>query len=546
MDAMIALLIGEISEILNYDIRATGVQSHTYFRRMELDYKNYYWSYKGWPHTRNNIPNYIPRYPREDSDAYSQRVSRAYPVNFSRALINKTVSAVWTEVVNRDGIAAGSDERLFEMDCNMQGRSLDSIMRFAARATYYHGFHLLLMDSLSEDDLTNGSWIYDQAAYMLKGDRLGLPYLASYNANSILDWGYDRFGNLNYVVLLDLPDEYLYGTRADSGLASNYRVITPLNIYTVRQDRVAENINFVIRKYPHILSDYGIMPIVPMVGEDDEKCPFTCASGISEIAGADQAIVNYMSLRDDVFHKQTFGQLIIQAANDDDIREIKTGTTSVLRYPPEMNPPAYIAPPPQVIEGLNSGIESAVTQIQRITDQRFSDTGQETSASSKAWDFHNQEFGIVSMAKICQKAENRLFWMFQLAMKTIKYPDESGIQVHYGDAFDLKGAREFIDDYTAAVVGFLLPQHAQRVATWTAVTKLLPNLSPEDKTIISRQLDDMEKNNELGSPSMPGGLNPFDTTGQIEGNLENNGGGIKPASKPDNRLANQDAASPDV
>jgi hypothetical protein len=555
--------LGIIGNIIGKSIDYTnGIIPHRYFQKMRNWYKYYYWAYKGWPHTIWNmggvtqgtgtesgypgadaipIPTYIAKHPRETKEMYEARLSRIWPVNFSRAVINKTITAVWTENVVREGLDADDDFSSFVKNCDLMGTSIDKFMKFCARMTYVHGFHLVLVDSLPAE-----AWnVVKPLGTAAK--RMEFPYLSSYNANCIVDWGYDAFRQLRYVILLEQPDEYTY-QYGQPMINQTYRLVTPENIYLIQQERVIDtkggstSTKYKITKYNHILSDYGIMPIAIMVNEDDKRNPFGASSGISDLAKADQAIINYISLRDEVFYDQTFGQLIIQANQDDDIKEINTGTSTVIRYPEGMQAPQYIAPPPQVVDGLNSGIESAITQIQRITDQRFSDSGADTSAQSKQWDFHNQEFSIVSMAKVCELAENDIWRILALSTRKIKMPDEEPpVTAAYGDAFDLKGARQFIDDFTALTLSVALPPTAKRVGSWNAITKLLPNLSEDDKKKIKDELKKQaEFEEEMGPAMMMGAnntLNPFNLEDTVEGMGDNNNQGIPKLKKPDNRLA---------
>lgn len=530
--------ISTIASIIGKSIDVKqGIIPHHYFDKMKNWYKFYYLAYKGWPHTLT-LPEYVAKYPRETDVMYAARCSRVWPVNFSRAVINKTTTAIWTENVVRE-LDSTVDFSDFVKNCDLLGTTLDQFMKFCARMTYVHGFHLLLVDALPVDKVRNFVLPLGSAA-----KRVSFPYITAYNANCIVDWGYDDFRQLQYVLLLESPDEYTY-QYGNPMVSMTYRLVTPTAIFLIQQRRTVNKLGeteyvYNITKYKHVLSDYGIMPIHVMVNEDDKRSPFQSTSGISDLCKADQAIVNYISLRDDVFYAQTFGQLIIQANADDDIKELNTGTGTVIRYPPDMNEPSYIAPPPQVVDGLNSGIESAVSQIQRITDQRFSDSGADTSGQSKEWDFHNQEFSIVSMARVCELAENTIWRILSLATKKIKAPsDDLAVASKYGDSFDLKGARQFIDDLTALTLATNLPPTARKIGTWTAITKLLPNLSEDDKKKIDKELKEQAKmEQEMGQIGLSG-ANPFKLDETIQGYMDNENKGVTKLKKPDNRLVDK-------
>lgn len=539
-----SLTLAELANRYGINVsEGVAITGNDYYRKMQDWYKRYFFAFKGWPHTRDNIPNYIHKHPREHPDIYAARLKRAWPINFSRAITNKTITAVYTEQPQRVEIVNGSKMQMFVSDANLRGASLDSVMRQFLRYVYIHGFAVMLVDALPVG-YRPSTIMFDSSM-----DRLTYPYVATYNANCVVDWGYDTFRNLEYILLLERTFE---NDSVIDRVNMVFTLVTRDKIYRIRQQRKdgSSEVMHKIEEYDHVLSDYTMMPVVVGSMNRDEDDLFTPPSGITELSLIDQAIINYISLRDDIFYSQTYGQLILQAEADDDLKEINVGTAVVLRYPPEMNPPQFITPPSSAVDALNTGIENGVAQIQRISDQRFADVGADTSGLSKEWDFRHEEFGIFSLARIGEQVENDVFRILQLADKTLQMGEKSKIQSIYGSDFDLKGARAFIDDYTALVVTVDLPPTAKKCGDFTAITKVLKNLDEQEKTDIKSELEEraaleekigVQPGNAFQNVVTADPNNPVED--QVEGQTTNNNEGMDKVKKPDNRLQPKNKAA---
>jgi hypothetical protein len=536
-------LFEALSKEIGYSLTSCsgGIGGHPYRVIMDENYLFYYFSYMGWPHTKDNIVDYISKFPREDLQNYEARCKRAWPVNFTKVITDKTINPIFNQPIERTGIEQSSDENLFLKDANLHGESLDTVLKKALRCAYIHGVSLLLMDALPAN--------YEASTLETETDkrRLDLPYLAVYNAMCIWDWGYDEFMNLKYVVLVDNNRALEGGYNPNKCHVSTFRIVTRKNIYKITQSKRSMEetgmyFDYQAEVFEHVLAKHNIFPIIPISTMSDDEDLFVGPSGVAELALMDRAVINYISLRDQVLYSQTFGTLCIQADDTEHIKEINIGTSSVLTYPSGMNMPMFISPDSGLIPNLNSGIENTVAQIQRISDQRFSDVGADTSGQSKEWDFHNQEFGILAFAKMGEIAENKVWYAFALATNKIKKVGETpSIRAKYSDAFDLKGARQFIDDLTALMVGTqMMPPTAKRIGSEKAINKLLTP-TPDQMKMIKDELDELvEQEKQLAQQGLTDSNNPFlvdDVENKVAGQTTNNNVGLK----KDNRLKSKES-----
>jgi hypothetical protein len=546
-----------INALLDTDLNTALFTGNAYYQKQRPNYCNWWWSFRGFPDTVNFIPDYIPQYPREHPTIWKQRVDRILPVNFTKSITNKTLSAIFSaNQINRTGIVAGSADELFLNNCDLRGTGLSPFMRRAMRAAYIFGFSVVLMDFPSNTNMF---------LPLFGKSRMTYPYLSLFDPINVLSWGYGIDHTLKYLVLSEMNAGLAYGGVQNSNIGSlggstQFIVVTSELIYRVRQTAKPmvkstdlQTYDVVVESYKHALSEYGIMPLT-VLARPEEVCPFTSVSGVAEIAKIDQRIVNYNSLRDDILHGQAFGQLLIQADDEEAISEIRVGITSALRYPTGMNPPQYITPEASAVVNINATIENAIQMLERLIDQRLNSTGGSTASGvAKAWDFQQAEFSVIETAKIGEAAENDIWYKLAVIADDIKIGEPSKVLATFPNQFDLRGPREFIDDFTALHLGTELPPHALKIGTKTAIDKLMA-VRPEDEAIIEKQLDKMEKDTialatsgfippTLGSTGIQSGTNTTDTapTKQIAGMQDNNNVTLKDArakktkKKVDNR-----------
>ena len=472
-------------------------EKHDTYKRWESLWRYYEQSYCGGPWI--NRQDYIYQHPRESDQmtdsaigsSIRARRERAWFVNFNRFAVDSMVMTIWSNPISRETpsgwrTSAGKKNAeapfwdTFKKDVDRSGRGIDEFMRHCATWCQVFGVYHVLVDSPSRawQLSASGKGSIDSLQDVL--DIEAWPYFVPYSPLDVMNWGTTEAGKIWWVVL-----------------RSKHVIQVPFHkkIKTTVYRLVTKNRIFVFNEKGKLLTtsehNLGALPIVTLRWGAAPLGTMESSSALEEVAPINQACDNYRSLRDEGLYNQTFSQLCIASENPEDIKEIRTGTTSVIGYPPGLSPPMYISPDASQTEVLRAAIDDCRTEVFRTMYDRFYATreplrmSQAQSGTAQAWEFHRREFSIVDFARRLEEFERRIHrvrgaMITESSMEEVS--DDVIVTPAYPKEFDLNEPGKLLHRFaqTDEVFGEAVPAIARASGLKMVLPRVYPKLDDSE------------------------------------------------------------------
>ena len=302
---------------------------------------------------------YLMSHRLEDAEDYTERLDRAYFLNFC-----DTIPSLFNSFIFREKIERPADPDLDTFRTNIDQKG-SSISEFVKRAGYYSSIfgsiHALVDTPYFEKGKYSKRDVKENGIY---------PYASLIFPHQLRDWSLDRQGNFRWVII-----EQVYYSDADPNIERDeqlhYKLITR-DKWKVEDDKgnAATYDDGAPNSGPNAL---GIVPLVTMYHKDidDNKVG---ESMLKDIVFINRAILNWCSCIDEQIERQTFSQLIIPddgSSDDNDdtgdpLRQLST--SSIWTFPSESrHPPAFISPNTDNISVIWSLVLDHIKEIFRLS-----------------------------------------------------------------------------------------------------------------------------------------------------------------------------------
>jgi hypothetical protein len=154
--------------------------------------------YSGGERLRANASNYLVRRHREPSDIYLERLSRVFYENYIGSIIDWYAATL----IRREPavLIEGNDEKaksffnVFAKDCDLKGTRLSEFFRQRFVQTLVCGASYIAVDFPR---------MAGEALNRAEEDESGRSraYLVDYSADEVINWNYDAFGGLEWIVI---------------------------------------------------------------------------------------------------------------------------------------------------------------------------------------------------------------------------------------------------------------------------------------------------------------------------------------------------------
>ncbi len=387
--------------------------------------------------TPGQVEGNLFRHVRETNSDFDTRQKMSYYYNFCAPIIDIYTNHLFKQPVTEDwaNIKASVEKR--EDDIDKMGSSIQEYRIDLFNLSQVYGHMFTVVDSPKAQGTIRS--VQD------KIDQDQFPYFVNYHPQNIINWDLDRFGQLNWILILetenDNADPFAYSKEKKD--KSTYRLWTRMEWVLVNEEGKE------IERASHNL---GVVPV--SVTFDKKSKSLRNMLGISSIADISfiaRDVYNSSSELRQILRDQTFSFLTLQGKATD-YNQIEVGTNKGLLYPKDHLAPAYISPQSENAEVYFRHIDKQVTKMFQLAkleggSANQEQTAQRESGTSKAWDFNETNAALTTKASNMQDAEMKRWDIFARWEGKKSFEGE----VTYGDKFDIQSLNDDLEEAEKAL-----------------------------------------------------------------------------------------------
>ncbi len=254
----------------------------------KLDRKNREWSfysdtwellsvlYEGGAKLRANVDKFVVRRPKELYDVFYERIRRLTYQDILQACISWHLSKMFQEEPVVVGNTKNKDFDVFLSDCDHSGTSFNKFSRTILETMMLYRRAFILVDKPKADAVINIVTRQDEVAAGVH-----MPYLVVFDPRSVINWGLDKYGCLDWIVIksVNVNQEDAF---SDISVATDWMIYDKTNYYRYQfrsktqdgdslneyfdnnrqlgataQDTFAE----LVDTGPHVMADQNCVPI---------------------------------------------------------------------------------------------------------------------------------------------------------------------------------------------------------------------------------------------------------------------------------------------
>jgi hypothetical protein len=438
----------------------------------------------------------IFRYIKEGQQEFDQRIARAYRFNHTREaveLINKYIFKV-PATRSED---APKELQEFWKTATLGGLDINQFMKLVATRSSVGGRTWIFVDSNKTAEVVSRE---DEKAADIR------IYAYTVKQQNILDLGFDRLGQLNWVLVRETVRDDGDPIRSSGDVEEQFRLWEKNGWKLFKVVKQGRKVVIEMSEGTHELGFVPCFPVDHTIGEHRYSAPGL----IDDIAYLDRAVANYLSNLDAIIQDQTFSQLAMPAQGllpgDDKYNQLlEMGTKRIFTYDGEGGgQPVFLSPDPsqagvilQVINKIIGEIYHTIGAAGERTKQDNAVGIDNSSGVAKAYDFERMNSLLASKANSLENAENQLAKMVMAFHGHSNFEDEF---VQYPETFDVRG---LYDEFSISEQLMLVdaPKEVRREQMKQVVEKLFPQIK---KDLLERLHKDIEEWLEL-----PEGVDPL-------------------------------------
>jgi hypothetical protein len=401
------------------------LETHPEWRRNIGRWKFLIDSYMGGQEFRDG--KYLIAYQMESQEDYETRLDSTPYDNHVKAIIAIYNSFLFRDPPKRNLGSLANDPSLdaFMKDCDLDGRSFESVMRDISTYASVYGNVWVLLDKPPSNVST-------RAEELSQGIR---PYISIVTPENVLDWRFERqlsgIYNLTYLKLFE-------GTT--DGM-DTFRVYTPdtVEVWQMSDDEPQIKMQFV--------NELGRIPAVCVYGQRGAVKGIG-VSDVGDVADMCRAIYNELSEIEQVGRLTNHPSLV-----KDSQTQASAGAGSIIQVPTDAGPdfvkPYLLQPDGASLEGFLNSITNKVESIDRMSHMggiRSIET-RRLSGIGLSTEFQLLNARLAAKGDELEHAEEQIWrlyaqWQDTVFDGVIKYADSYNIQDKYNDMNNLKTAKE--------------------------------------------------------------------------------------------------------
>jgi len=434
--------------------------------------------------SKKNVEGNLFRHVRETDADFSTRVRMSYYYNFCSPIIDIYTNHLFKQVILEEW---GNIEKAVEArqdDIDRMDSSLDEYRSNLFNLTQVYGHMYTIIDTPTiKGTIVNLKDKQDQGAF---------PYFVDYHPQNITNWDLDRFGQPNWVMIMECennnPDPMSY--TKDNAIKKNYRLWTRTEwiLFDGDANEIGRGVH-----------NLGVVPIVCTFDKKSRTTRnFLGISAIADISFISRDVYNSCSELRQILRDQTFAILTLQGKANE-YNQIEVGSNKGLLWPEERERPGYISPQAENAQNYFEHILMQVTKMFQLAkleggSANQTQTGQQESGTSKAWDFNETNACLTQKAANMQDSEQKR-WDIFAKWEGQKEWDGS---VEYGRSFDIQSLNDDLDEAEKSMKLEMGKEFNKEIKKSIAKKKF-PRMAEEDMDKILDDIDASEGLDESGS-----------------------------------------------
>lgn len=422
--------------------------SHELYKLYCPEFDLYLSAYEGGPEFTNS--KNIWKHVRENVEDYKDRTDRVHYINYCEPMISFFTNFIFSESIDRN---AGGNQNWyndFSPNVNKKGENIDGFMSQVSDDMQIFGMSYVLVDApslpagVSEDNLS-----------VAEANTLELqPYWVLLKATEIVDWVVDDFDNYQYLKRMQMLNRVTSeGIRKIERYTEWYTtniVISEIDVTQPDKPLLLPKIQFDNR--------LGTIPIAVCRYKRSKRYPYMGNSFLRDFAANNREIMNLTSLIQEFLYRQCFNILAVESESNIPIADQEdgvVGSSNSLSYPKGAKAPAYITPPADPAQFLQSERSSIMAEMfKRAAQDTLNElfNGGKSSGFSQAQSFSKTVPFIANRADILEKMETTLM---QLTLKFIG-KDWDG-KIKYKDRYELTNLTDAITQLVSLGRDLMMP-----------------------------------------------------------------------------------------
>ena len=411
---------------VNIEKYVSVTSANNLYNQYKKRYQFYLESYMGGEEYKQ--AGHLVRYQSETDKEYQQRLDSTPVDNHCKSVISTYISFLFREEPEREFGTMANEPMLedFLEDADLEGRSLDSVMKDAAIWANVFGHSWIIVSKPNVGAVT-------QADEIAVGVR---PYVNVISALTVTDWRWERSMTGRYQL------SYLKYIEEINDTIVTYKEWTrdTITTYVVDEDEKA-----VIEEIVEI-NGLGVIPAVQVYAA---RSPIRGIgiSSISDIADFQKAIFNEYSEIEQLIRLQNHPALV----KTSDV-EAAAGAGAIIQMPDNLDPglkPYLLEPAGNGLTGIYASIAARVDAIDKManTGSIRSTESRRMSAVAQQQEFELLNAKLSELADSLELAEEQM-WQFYAMYQgrswdgEIEYPDSFNIKDHSMEMDQLVKARQ--------------------------------------------------------------------------------------------------------
>jgi len=388
----------------------------------------------------------LVQHTRESEAEFKNRKTQVDSIEFCRSITQERSAYLFRDKVAPDIPPAASIIENYYDDIDMRGNSLTKFLDKVERNAMVYGSGLILVDA------TKPSRVY--RSMREQQDDGSRPYMTSYTPLDVQNFVEYRFGALRWILFRDGA-----GPAEISGEGAAMTVSPSVKntgfTYWDRMQWIRFNNDGVITESG--VHNLGVVPVVNVQFLDVDGWYFGL-SLLRDVEPENRRLINRWSLLNEIFQKQTFGQLVAPGdGKDANGNPIEVGTSSVLWFSGD-TAPSFIQPDASNADILIKGIAETIKNIEREAELQggiVRDNGQIASGVALAQLFMPTNMALVRQATLAGPSFAQALWL--MAKMSGKNAPVTKFSVSFPPDFGVVTTGTLIEEYAKLTAGINPP-----------------------------------------------------------------------------------------
>ena len=388
---------------------------HSDYEVMRPKYEQWEDFYQGGDRVEGKV-QYMPRHPYETEKQYKIRQDRATYRNHAAPIVTVFSSSLWDKTPVRD---LPSDIEDLADDVDRNQTSADQFFKSVTDKAASRGIHFVIVDNPKSQAQT-------KAEAKVEGVR---PYFVDVPATSLIDWGVDAMGQLEYIVIYQSVE---IGAEPFEGheYQDQYRLWRKDGWEVWVEDNAADGSKSA-RMIDEGVNPLGVIPVVPFLFEKSTE--MTGISCLDDVV----SLCKRVFMRDSELDKSLFDSAVEIACffgfEADELDEFLVSSSNGIRSANTDADVKYVAPTGRAFDALEAAIANDERSIREIALRMVRpDSKQVESADSKKEDRRQLDSQLKRFAQNMSNGETRCWEL------VAKWMNNQGgeVTITYNDDFD--------------------------------------------------------------------------------------------------------------